>query len=71
VTIWLDGQLIIDDDRVPFNIRADGTGQGRGIGSLDFTVQLTAKDPDQITPEANIWYDSLIISAQPIAMYEP
>lgn len=65
VRMWIDGQKIVDVNNARLGW---GTEEGKGLGSFVFLTQMTGQQSAPAMPEANIWYDSLVISAQPIAM---
>ena len=65
VQLWVDGTLVIDYAQAKINW---GSADGDGIGSYHVSPYSTNKDPSQTHPTGYTWYDSLIVSTQPISM---
>lgn len=68
ITWWLNGIQFIDHETANLCTDATLATNGRGMGTIDFSQQLSFKDA--ASPHANsfAWYDDLIISTQPIQM---
>ena len=67
VQLWVDGVLVVDypKARVAWG---QVPGSGNGLGQFMLTPYHTKKDPAQVHPIANTWYDDVIVSTQPITM---
>ncbi len=65
VQLWVDGTLVIDYGQARV---AWGGSDGDGYGSFMATPYHTNKSAAQTHPVGFTWYDSIIVSTQPIPM---
>ncbi|HYR83881.1 MAG TPA: LamG-like jellyroll fold domain-containing protein [Terriglobia bacterium] len=65
IQLWINGQLAVDYGLAKVNWAGS---DGNGFGQFMLTPYSTGKDPNQIHPIGNTWYDDVIVSTQPIPM---